>query len=171
MVVGLGGAVSPSTVRRTLHSMGFEYKNPKWQTRLTQRQVQRRLKFARKHRDGGPWSKTLFTDSSYFVVTRGKRRWVLREEQNTATRDKKPAKVHVYAGICARGKTNLHFVTGTDGQSPPAELNYKGKGVGGGEYRLLLEKHLVPEAQAVCSKTFPTSGGICKMVLVHTLPS
>ena len=73
----------------------------------------------------------------------------MREEQNTATRDKKPAKVHVYAGICARGKTNLHFVTGTDGQSPPAELNYKGKGAGGGEYRLLLEKHLVPEAQAL----------------------
>ena len=62
VAVGLGGAVSPSTVRRTLHSMGFEYKNLKWQTRLTQRQVQRRLKFARKHRDGGPWSKTSFTD-------------------------------------------------------------------------------------------------------------
>jgi transposase len=124
--------VSTRTVRRALKREGARYRKPKGVRILTPANVSKRYAFAKKYHDGGPWKKTMFTDSTYIVNGQGKARWVLANEENIHLFHKAPTKVHVYAGIWHSGRTKLLFVTGTTGHKP---YHKRARGVGGREYR------------------------------------
>ena len=145
--------VHATTVARVLKRIGYKYSPAKWVRRVSPVCMAKRLKFARKYRNGAPWRATMYTDSSYFVL--GKlgsarhRRWVLVDEDDAHLHmySLHGLKVHVYGGICAHGKTKLVFVTGTTGKARPQ--GYKGRGVGADEYQTILREHLLPDARNI----------------------
>lgn len=146
--------VCTNTVRRALKRENYVYKPPRSVLHLTLGQKQKRLKFARRWRNGGPWKRTVYTDSSYFILGGparkcGKHRYVLHDELNEHVEFKNPLKIHVYGGISVTGRTRLAFVTGTTGQHVPQ--GYKGKGCGAQEYRGVLQTTLVPDSRALFS--------------------
>lgn len=122
---------SISTVRRTLIRMGCKYPVPIKRRRLTPSHRLKRHAFAKRFHSCGPWSKTVFTDSTYISVGVVGRKWVVQDDENIATYDKHPSQIHMYAGVSCYGRTDVMFVTGTTKQKP---YTPKAKGVTAVEY-------------------------------------
>ena len=145
--------VSASTVRRAVQSG----KNPLVSRHVTTRpaitaaQQEKRVAFARKYRRES-WKKYCFSDSKYFYLSqmagkKGPKRWVLEGTKPTQPVVKYPAKLHVYAGVTAFGKTDLHFASGTTGLvSGSSETK---RGVGAQEYQSILRETLLPQARKI----------------------
>ena len=118
---------------------------------LSEEQTQRRVAFAKANRSRA-WTKVMFTDSKYFYLNqlagrKGPKRWVLAGSKPVQAGVKFPSKVHVYAGVCYYGKTELHFATGTTGLKN--SFNKTQRGVGAMEYQGVLEDTLLPQAQKI----------------------
>tara|TARA_B100000497_G_scaffold123698_1_gene156809 strand:+ start:758 stop:1795 length:1038 start_codon:yes stop_codon:yes gene_type:complete len=131
--------VSVRTFKRVLKKAGGRYAAPQKERILTEVQMEKRYKFAKKYHDSGPWKQTMFTDSTYIYNGQGCKRWVLKGKKNKNKQHRKPDKVHVYAGITYKGKTDLCFVTGTTGLDP---YKKKSRGVTGVEYQERVVKRL-----------------------------
>lgn len=143
--------VSASTVRRAVRSGDNPLVSRHVTTRpaITAAQQEKRVAFARKYRRES-WRKYCFSDSKYFYLTqiagkKGPRRWVLEGTKPTQPVVKYPAKLHVYAGVTAFGKTGLHFATGTTGLVSGEKGTQRG--VGAQEYQSILRDTLIPQAR------------------------
>lgn len=129
---GMQSMMSVRTVRRSLRRVGCHFPGVKKVRRLTERHRTLRLLFSRKYHSKGIWIRTLYTDSTYICINLFKRCWVLEKEKNEQVGDRKPMKIHVYAGISYTGRTQLVFCTGTSQQAP---FKKGRRGVGAAEYQ------------------------------------
>eukprot|EP00976_Prorocentrum_cordatum_P104950 1194094-Prorocentrum_minimum.AAC.1 len=123
---------SVETVKRTLVRMGCTYPSPIKRRRLTEKHKLKRHAFAKRFHSVSPWSKCVFTDTTYIAVGMVGKRWVVAGDENVQTYDKYPSKVHVYAGVSCYGRTDVLFVTGTTKQAP---YEKKARGVRSKEYQ------------------------------------
>ena len=82
-------AVSVSTVQRRLLEVGLKAYRARKKPRLTLAHRQKRLEFARKHRDwsASDWSRVVFSDESRFLLYRNDGRPYVRRRPGEAYRD------------------------------------------------------------------------------------
>lgn len=140
--------VDPTTILRWLKTGRAPVRFLPWvrRHRLTDVHKHKRLSWAREHR-AVDWSTVLFTDSHIFQT--GKHTGRKRQQRQNARKQREThatgLKLHVYAGMGARGTTDLYFVTGTAGVQ--FRSSYTGKickGVGAEEYCSVIRKNLIP---------------------------
>jgi hypothetical protein len=124
--------------------------------KITSATEKARLEFANYHMaQHTEWAKVMAIDSSMFTVglKHGRRRrWRPEGKHATAERVAKQAKVHVYGGITAFGRTRLVRVSGTTGLKRQNHTGHKGQkltGVGAAEFQKVLAEVLVPDAESI----------------------
>lgn len=162
LMIGRGGltakmaaahaGVSEKTMRRAAHYADITYDTGRRKATLSEEQRLERLGFARKYKAGHTgisWRRGFYVDSTpvYMAVTRGKQ-WVAGHWNWAGLHpqlevEAHPAKLMIYAAICAQGATTLHIVTGTTDQVSEykyAKGAYKGtphRGCCGPEYKVV----------------------------------
>lgn len=101
--------VSHQTIWRAGKAMGLVYRKRPKKPLLTKRHRQARLKFARKRRGRRFWHRVLWSDEASFALySDTEAQWVEEGEQPKNRQTTKwPARIRVWAGISAQGKTKL----------------------------------------------------------------
>jgi hypothetical protein len=104
-----GVKVSHMTVYRAAKAMELRYRIRPTKPLLTPRHKQQRIAFARTRRPRNFWEKVLWTDEASFALYSNVRgQWVSESEKpENRTTVKWPARIRVWAGISAKGKTKL----------------------------------------------------------------
>jgi transposase len=144
-----GVVVSSRTLRRRLSASGYRGCRPAKKPRLTPAMKQKRLEWAKKHRNwtSEDWSKVCWSDESHFEILGEKsqvvyrRPWEKYDEDCISGRVKHPDKVMVWSVISGKGTGRLYPVEGMMRQD---------------QYRHVLENRLLPQAQ----EWFPDSNFI-----------
>lgn len=151
-------SVSTRTVRRAATDSS-SFQPPTSRPLLSATTQRKRLAFSqRRYRVGN----LVAVDSSIFPVWGYQPRrgyWVPKGTRPVQPKPIKSQKVHVYAGICKYGKTNLVYATGTTGlrkryfkPARPGKKRVAYDGVGAAEFQDIMKQHLVPEARAMMQR-------------------
>ena len=148
--------VHPTTVLRWLKSgrVPVLYLPMVRYHRLTPVHKQKRVVWAAENA-GQDWENVLFTDSHIYQIggTTGRKRQQRVTARKTRETTGHGLKLHVYAGMSARGTTDLHFVTGTTGvhfTSP--QTGQTCRGVGAQEYCSVIRENLIPGGRRLFDK-------------------
>ena len=105
-------------MNRVEHLLNFKFLPPKVKQNLTQRQMQKRILFARRVLiDGITGDQIVFTDESRFVLGTDNR-WVWRRrgediDEIYEKRDKFPDSIMIFAGVGKNFKSQLIIINGT----------------------------------------------------------
>jgi len=106
--------ISPRTLRRYRRALGFKPVKGKPKTPLTCKHMATRKEWCRQYKNDD-LDNVIWTDEKPFVL--GKRRRSLwqgpGEPRPEYIKWKTPVKVMIWGGVSKRGKTTLHFVSGT----------------------------------------------------------
>lgn len=101
-----GISVSPTTIQRHLHSLGYQNNIPLATPMLTSDHKKKRVEWAREHLEDD-WETTIFTDETAFQLFRNTiRRWYKGARPIRAI-PKDRTKILAWGGFCANGKTSL----------------------------------------------------------------
>ena len=123
--------VSKDTVRRIANEEGLVYRRRKKKPLLTDAHKVARLRFARRRRPRGFWSRVMWSDEASFALyssTKGE--WVEEgEEAEPHETVKWPPRIRVWAAISTKGKTPLVRI--------PKKMNAE-------EFETLLVERLMP---------------------------
>lgn len=122
--------VSCRTIQRTLRGSSLKYLVEEEETKLTESQKQKRVKFANEAEYD--WNFVLFSDEKTFELGGGKKKksWVNPKKRVKREVESHPKKVYVWGGIGAYFKTPLVIFTGT--------MNAE-------RYLSFIQKHLPPK--------------------------
>lgn len=150
---GARPSLASTTVMRSMKGV-MEAAKPEKQPLLTNRNMEKRVAFAKQLQHHGPDSDIITSiDSAYFTMNTHNPNGKVWTKCGVKPRRFKPNKsqqLHVYGGISVHGKTPLFYVSGTTGVKKKY-MNSKGtkklNGVGGEEFKELLLEQLAPAAQ------------------------
>jgi transposase len=116
-----GITLSTRRIQQYLHDNGLKPYHRDKQPRLTDEHKEKRVRFARQHRNDD-WSRTLFSDESEFILnpktanTKDDIVWARRKADVPAREvDQYSPKLRVWGGIGQEGKTRLVFFQGNLG--------------------------------------------------------